>query len=94
MAPVHRPWIRWYESKDLAWQEATYDNVLVYQDEQDSGAWSKSGKPLARGTSNGREDDATHFLKWAAQRGLRGELKVNHTVQHKRIGGGMCTVNS
>lgn len=85
-------WIRWCESKEVAWQAASYNDVLVYQDEQDSGAWSASGEPLARGTSNGRADDATHFLTWASYRGLRGEFKVNFTVQQKRIGGRMRTL--
>lgn len=86
-------WIRWCESKALEWQKATYDDVLLYQDEQDSGDWSASGEPLARGTSNGRADEATHFLNWAAQRGLRDEFKVNSTVQQKRIGGRTRTVS-
>jgi hypothetical protein len=85
-------WIRWCESKDMAWQSATYEDVLIYQDAQDSGSWSAAGEPLARGTSNGRADDATHFLSWAAQRGLRGEFKVNYTVQQKKIHGRMRTV--
>lgn len=85
-------WIRWCESKDVAWQKATYDHVLVYQDEQHSGIWSASGERLAASTSNGRADNATHFLTWAADRGLRGEFKVNLTVQQKRIGGRMRTV--
>lgn len=85
-------WIRWCESKGLTWQDASYDDVLAYQHEQDSGDWAKSGVSLARSTSNGRADDATHFLNWAAQRGLRHKFKIGSTVQQKRIGGRMRTV--
>ncbi|WP_407112436.1 site-specific integrase [Bradyrhizobium sp. LMG 9283] len=85
-------WIRWCESKSLKWEKATYDHILAYQDDQDTGTWSAAGEPLARSTSNGRADDATYFLTWAAHRGLRGEFKVNFTVQQKRIAGRMRTV--
>jgi site-specific recombinase XerD len=85
-------WIRWCEAKDLAWQRATYEDVLVYQDEQDSGSWSRAGERLARRTSNARADAATHFLTWAAQRGQRGEFKVNYITKQKPIGGRLHTV--
>lgn len=86
-------WIRWCESRDVAWQTTTYDEVLIYQNEQKSGDWSSSGKPLAPNTCNGRADDVTHFLTWAAERGLRGTFKVKRAVQHKLIAGRMRAVS-
>ncbi|MHC2313701.1 integrase [Bradyrhizobium diazoefficiens] len=84
-------WIRWCESRNIAWQTATYNDVLVYQDAQDSGEWSAAGDSLACNTSNARADDATHFLTWSAQRGLRAEFTVKYAVQRKLIGGNMRT---
>lgn len=85
-------WIQWCEARKLDWQNINYPDVLRYQDEQDSGKWSFDGEPLARGTSNRRADNATHFLRWAAERGLRGEFRINLVEETKVIAGRMRTV--
>ncbi|MDA9492404.1 tyrosine-type recombinase/integrase [Bradyrhizobium sp. CCBAU 11361] len=85
-------WISWCETRKITWQTVTYDDVLRYQDEQDTGAWSKSGKPLERSTANGRADAVTHFLIWASHRGLRSEFKVTFILDRKQIAGRVRTL--
>jgi len=85
-------WISWCETHDLPWETATYQDVLAYQNDQHSGFWSASGRALAPATCNERADEATRFLVWATDRGLRREFKVNSTTQQKRICGRIWTV--
>jgi integrase len=64
--------IQWCETRGASWQEVKYAEVLAYQREQISGRWSCRGKKLEASTANHRADEATSFLRWAAERGLRG----------------------
>ncbi|ANY77103.1 hypothetical protein BB934_01780 [Microvirga ossetica] len=62
------------------WRSLTYEDVLQYQRDQRSGAWSKDRRKLTPETANGRADTATDFLQWAAQRGLRPPFQVKLTT--------------
>ena len=64
--------IQWCETRETSWQEVNYAGVLAYQREQISGRWSSRGEKLEASTANHRADEATSFLRWAAERGLRG----------------------
>lgn len=69
-------WIEWLEASSIAFVSADYDDVLQYQRDQETGRWSSEGKKLKPGTANARADEATHFLKWAAEKGLRPPFKL------------------
>jgi integrase len=70
----------WCEARGVQWRTATYDDVLCYQNEQIAGKWSRDGRRLSPSTVNQRADEATSFLRWAAERGLRGPFEVK-TIQ-------------
>jgi integrase len=53
-----------------------------------SGAWSKKGQPLAAGTINPRGDEATFYLMWSADRGMRRPFDVT-AIRAKRQPSGM-----
>jgi hypothetical protein len=64
--------VLWCEARHIDWRRADYDDVLDYQAEQLSGEWSVHGGELDAKTANDRADEATSFLRWAWDRGLRG----------------------
>lgn len=64
------------EVAKLPWQEITYIELLeTYEADLASGRWTVRGKALTASTINRRVDRAVEFLSWAAQKGLREELK-------------------
>jgi hypothetical protein len=63
--------IQWCEARKKAWRTLRFADVLEYQREQMSSKWSALGERLDAGTANRRADEATNFLRWAAERGLR-----------------------
>lgn len=69
-------WIEWSEASLISFTSAAYSDVLQYQKDQETGRWSSKGKKLKPGTANARADEATHFLTWAAENGLRPSFKV------------------
>jgi len=85
-------WIWWSHSRGIAWSQASYRDILAFQDEQNSGQWSASHRPLATTTSNARADDATHFLQWASDRRLRSSLDVPYGTRRLQIAGRLRTV--
>jgi site-specific recombinase XerD len=80
--------IDWCKTNELRWQDLSYDAVLRYQDDQAAGQWSQNGRRLKPGIRNQRADDATHFLRWAAERKLRPrfEIKLVATSRSFRTG--------
>jgi integrase len=77
--------ILWCEARAIQWHMATYADVLCYQKEQIAGKWSRAGGKLSPSTANQRADEATNFLRWAADRGLRGPFEVK-SIQRPRKG--------
>lgn len=67
--------IQWSALRRVDFRTATYSDVLQYQREQISGAWSTKDK-LAPSTANQRADEVSAFLTWASDRGLRGPFEV------------------
>lgn len=66
----------WMDARHYTLSSVAYDDVLQYQREQTSGTWSYRGRPLQASTANQRADEVTHFLTWAAFRGLRKQFAV------------------
>jgi integrase len=71
-------WIEWCEFTASDWTTVTYEDVLKYQEDQESGRWSAKGNPLEPPTANARTDEVVHFLNWAASRSLRPALDVKY----------------
>lgn len=67
---------QWCDARSLDWRTITYAQVLAYQREQINGSWSLRGDKLEPSTANQRADEATSFVRWAAERGLRGPFDV------------------
>lgn len=78
--------VLWCEAGPVEWRSAIYDDVLRYQKEQISGKWSRTGIGLGPSTANQRADEATAFLRWAAERNLRGPFDVKMIAQPRRKG--------
>lgn len=76
--------ILWCEARGIQWRTAKYDDVLRYQNEQLAGKWSRTGRRLSPSTANQRADEATSFLRWAAERGLRGPFEVKTITRSAR----------
>lgn len=70
--------LEWCQAREVDWRCAEYTKDLVegYQAEMERGSWSAAGSKLSPSTVNGRVGEATHFLDWAAQRGLREPFAV------------------
>jgi len=69
--------ICWCEARSVDFRTAAYkQDVLRYQNEQISGKWSEDGGKLEPSTANQRADEATNFLRWAAEKGLRGPFEI------------------
>ncbi|WP_426532777.1 tyrosine-type recombinase/integrase [Bradyrhizobium sp. McL0615] len=76
--------ILWCEARRMEWRTAKYDDVLCYQNEQLAGRWSRTGTKLSPSTANQRADEATNFVRWAAERGLRGPFDVKTFMRSAR----------
>ncbi|MBX9827480.1 MAG: site-specific integrase [Xanthobacteraceae bacterium] len=84
-------WIKWCEKHGIAFGTATYDHVLRYQQDQEKGRWSSTGKPLEPSTANARADEVTFCLTWGASRKLRGPFDVKTVrvgLPARHVGGG------
>lgn len=72
--------LEWCEANvpKLRWEDAKYTEDIIqgYQADMLSGIWSERGRRLAAATVNGRVGEACRFLRWAANRGLRGPFRV------------------
>jgi hypothetical protein len=73
------------------WRNLVYDDLLRYQADQRNGIWSAHNRPLRPETANTRTDQATHFLTWAATRGLRSKLDVKLTTTRRILSFGNST---
>lgn len=73
--------VLWCEARGMEWRAAKYDDVLSYQNEQLAGKWSRTGSRLRPSTVNQRADEATSFLRWAADRLLRPPFEVKTIVR-------------
>lgn len=76
------------------WRSLTYDDILQYQREQRSGAWSNKNQPLDPNTANARADQATDFLLWAASRKLRDAFEVKLTTSRRNVRAGSSSKQS
>jgi integrase len=83
-----KDFLSWCDEARLDPDAASYSDVLDYQDDMASGAWSKKGQPLAAGTINPRGDEATFYLMWSADRGMRRPFDVT-AIRAKRQPSGM-----
>lgn len=84
-------WIEWCEKRGLTFKTATYDDVLRYQQDQEKGRWSSTGKPLAPTTANARADEVTLCLTWGAATKLRDPFDVKTVfvnIPARNLGGG------
>lgn len=82
--------LAWCDWVGRSWKEVEYYRDLVqrYQDHMLKGHWAaERGHKLSPSTVNGRVDEAVWFCKWAANRGLREELKILTKATHRKVGG-------
>jgi integrase len=73
--------VMWCETRAADWCTISYARVLDYQSEQIDGRWSVLGGKLLPSTANERADEATSFVRWAADRKLRGPFDVKMFVK-------------
>ncbi len=78
----------WFYIKKIDWRKATYQDVLEYQKDMREGRWSLNKKPLAASTINARSDQATYFLKFTSDRGLRAVFNVPTKTVRQPIAAG------
>jgi integrase len=76
--------IEWCEANGLDWASMTYDGILRYQDDQAEGRWSAAQRPLDAQTANPRADEATNYLRWAADRKLRPPFELRLVTSSRR----------
>jgi integrase len=76
----------WCEHSGRDWRTLTYANDIVngYQQDMETGLWSRDQRPLSPSTINSRGDEASLFHRWAASRGLRSDFEVATTVKRRR----------
>lgn len=79
--------MKWCAQKNVDWRQAEYtkDIVLGYQADMKSGAWSRDKKGLGGRTINQRGGEATLFLSWTEQRGLRSKTAERFFVPRRRM---------
>jgi len=76
----------WCEHSGRDWRTVTYASDIVkgYQQDMETGLWSRDQRPLSASTINSRGDEACLFHRWAANRGLRSNFEVVTTVKRVR----------
>lgn len=80
-------YLDWCDHRSVDWRNVDYKNgILRFQNDMALGRWSLSGKNIAPRTANQRADEATAFLAWAADRGLRPALEVKYKVVKRPLG--------
>jgi integrase len=86
----------WCAARSVDWRTVTYARILDYQSEQIDGRWSVLGGKLLPSTANERADEATSFVRWAADRRLRGpfDVKMFVTRGSRALGVGPAPVRS
>ncbi|MCJ2071075.1 site-specific integrase [Methylobacterium sp. J-030] len=83
--------IDWCEIRQRDWKSLSYDDVLAYQQEQVDGRWSSNGRPLRPATANFRADEATNFLTWASDHGLRDPFALRRISTQTKILAGISS---
>ncbi len=63
--------LSWTNVHEIPLGKALYDDILVYQDDMQSGQWSKAGIPLNGRTINARGSAACSYLMWSGHIGIR-----------------------
>lgn len=78
----------WLTATERDWRVVRYteDIVLGYQADMTAGRWAKHGRKLKAATVNARVSEACCFLRWAAERGLRGPYVVIESAVRVRTG--------
>ena len=89
MAKQLRYLFSWCDASGRDWRLITYTEDLIFNWQHGllKGKLSPSGKPLSAQTVNARISEATYFLVWAQERGLRGPVRVQisaKTSGHKQ----------
>ncbi len=85
----------WCEHRRLDWRTLSYDDVTTYQRELLDGHWAaRRRRKLKAATANARADQATHFLRWAADCGLRQPFSVPMIEKMRPVRSGRTTVTS
>ncbi|TBE77262.1 site-specific integrase [Rhizobium ruizarguesonis] len=67
--------LSWANVHEIPLGKAVYDDILIYQDDMQSGQWSKAGVPLNGRTINARGSAACSYLMWTSHIGA-GEAFV------------------
>lgn len=79
--------VDWCDHHNVDWRKIDYKNgILRYQNDMALGRWSLSGRKVSPRTANHRADEATAFLAWAADRGLRPAFEVKYKVVKRPTG--------
>ncbi|MBB3394264.1 hypothetical protein [Rhizobium sp. BK060] len=63
--------LSWANVQGIGLSNAVYDDILLYQDDMQSGQWSKAGMPLSGRTINARGSAACSYLMWSGHIGIR-----------------------
>lgn len=63
--------LSWAAVHEIALSNAVYDDILVYQDDMQSGQWSRVGLPLGARTINARGSAGCSYLMWMSHIGAR-----------------------
>lgn len=92
--------LNWMDAAGYDWRTITYAELLQYQTDMVKGFWARSRPfdaglvgganpiPLTNNVANGRADEGTFFLLWAAETGHRGQFDVpTRLVKVKRWSG-------
>ncbi|QEL21904.1 site-specific integrase [Bosea sp. F3-2] len=67
----------WCRDRKLDWRGLSYEDIRAYQADLLGGRWSARPRhKLKAETANARADQATHFLRWAADQGLRSPFTI------------------
>lgn len=93
LANCLKNFVEWLEKRGKDWQTLSYEEVLCYQHEMQTGKWSRLGRPLQPETANARTDAATDFLSWAADRDVRQPFSPPRTRSARFIGSGNASIS-
>jgi len=78
--------LEWCASKQIDWRSAEYTAHVIsgYQAQMTTGEWSQTGRPLDGKTINQRASEATLFLAWTSQAGVRNPSAPPFAVPRRR----------
>lgn len=85
----------WCTHHGFDWRCLSYDEIGIYQRDQLEGRWAaRSRRKLKAGTVNARADQATHFLRWASEHGLRSPFHVPMIEKMRAVRSGRSSTTS